>query len=92
MNTEVMFSSKSDEWETPQTFFDELNKEFNFDIDVCATEENHKCEKYFTKQNDGLSQKWGGTMCGAIHHIARLISGLQRLFTKHEMIIQQLYC
>lgn len=60
MNTEVMFSSKSDEWATPQTFFDELNKEFNFNLDVCATEENHKCEKYFTMQNDGLSQKWGG--------------------------------
>ena len=26
MNTAVMFSSKTDEWSTPQDFFDELNK------------------------------------------------------------------
>lgn len=60
MDTEVMFSSKSDEWATPQTFFDEVNKEFNFNLDVCATEENHKCDKYYTMHDDGLSKKWGG--------------------------------
>lgn len=56
----VMYSSKSDEWATPQNFFDELNKEFDFNLDPCATEENHKCETYFTRENDGLSQNWGG--------------------------------
>jgi site-specific DNA-methyltransferase (adenine-specific) len=35
-----MFSSKTDEWETPQVLFDQLNKEFNFDLDVCANREN----------------------------------------------------
>ena len=84
-----MFSSKSDEWATPQTFFDEINKEFNFNLDVCATEENHKCDKYYTMHDDGLSKKWGGTQYGAIHLIARLINGLRRLFMKHEMTIQQ---
>lgn len=28
MNTEVMFSSKTDQWSTPQDFFDKLNEEF----------------------------------------------------------------
>lgn len=60
MNKDVIFSSKSDEWSTPQSLFDELNAEFNFDLDPCATEDNHKCNKYFTLENDGLSQKWGG--------------------------------
>jgi phage N-6-adenine-methyltransferase len=46
MNTEVMFSSKSDEWETPQWLFDELNKEFNFQLDVCADRYNAKCNHY----------------------------------------------
>lgn len=55
-----MYSSKSDEWATPQSFFDEVNAEFQFDLDVCATDENHKCEKYFTMSDDGLSQNWGG--------------------------------
>lgn len=57
---EGMFSSKSDEWETPQKTFDELNDEFRFDLDPCADESNHKCEKYFTKEQDGLLQDWGG--------------------------------
>lgn len=60
MNTKVMFSSKTDKWGTPQEFFDRLNAEFNFDIDVCATEFDHKCEKYFTPEQDALTQKWEG--------------------------------
>lgn len=59
MNTKVMFSSKTDNWSTPQNFFDELNKEFDFTLDPCADDKNHKCEKYFTKEQDGLSQHWG---------------------------------
>ena len=60
MNTAVMFSSKTDEWSTPQDFFDELNKEFDFTLDPCATPENAKCEKYYTKEDDGLKQDWSG--------------------------------
>lgn len=59
-NLKGCFSSKSDEWATPQSYFDEINKEFNFNLDPCATEDNHKCDKYFTLENDGLSQNWGG--------------------------------
>ena len=60
MNNDLMFSSKSEEWATPQDFFNELNKEFNFNLDPCATDDNHKCKKYFTKADNGLLQKWGG--------------------------------
>lgn len=60
MNTEVMFSSKSNEWATPQSFFDKLNKEFGFTLDPCSTHENAKCEKHYTIEEDGLSQNWGG--------------------------------
>lgn len=41
---------------TPQDFFDKLNDEFKFNLDPCATQENAKCEKYFTKEDDGLSK------------------------------------
>lgn len=58
-----MFSSKTDLWETPQDFFDRLNDEFHFNVDVCATPDNAKCGTYFTKENDGLSQSWGGYTC-----------------------------
>lgn len=60
MNTDVMFSSATDNWATPQDFFDRLNTEFHFDLDVCANENNHKCEKYYTKEQDGLTMPWKG--------------------------------
>lgn len=60
INTEVMFSSKSDQWETPQGFFDKLNEEFHFTLDPCADERNHKCGKYYTEEMDGLKQSWKG--------------------------------
>ena len=60
MNTRGLFSSKTDMWETPQNFFDELNKEFRFTCDVCAIEENAKCAKFYTPEQDGLKQTWGG--------------------------------
>lgn len=59
-NLEVMFSSNTDQWATPQEFFDELNREFNFNLDPCADETNHKCENYFDEAIDGLKQSWGG--------------------------------
>lgn len=62
MNTAVMFSSETDMWETPKRLFDELDKEFHFDLDVCAIPENAKCEQYFTPETDGLSQEWNGTV------------------------------
>lgn len=55
-----MFSSKSDEWSTPQDFYDKLNNEFHFTLDPCATNENHKSEKYYTLSDDGLNQDWRG--------------------------------
>ena len=55
-----MFSSKTDQWATPQDFFDILDREFSFTLDPCADETNHKCNRYFTQEIDGLSQDWGG--------------------------------
>ena len=62
MNKELMFSSKTDLWETPKDLFDKLNKEFHFVLDVCATPENAKCEEFYTKEQDGLKQPWKGTV------------------------------
>jgi len=59
-NLDVMYSSKSDEWATPQNFFDDINSEFNFNLDAAADDNNHKCEKYYTVEQNGLEQKWGG--------------------------------
>ena len=55
-----MFSSATDEWATPIDFFEQLDNEFHFNLDPCANEENHKCELYFTKEQNGLQKSWGG--------------------------------
>lgn len=60
MNKDVMFSSATDLWETPQSFFDALNEEFGFETDVCALPENAKCARYFTPEDNGLAQTWTG--------------------------------
>lgn len=59
LNT-VMFSSMSNEWETPDDLFKSLDAEFHFTLDPCAQHHNHKCEKYYTPDDDGLSKDWSG--------------------------------
>ena len=55
-----LFTSSTDNWSTPKKLFDELNKEFNFTTDVCASLENAKCKNFFNKEKDGLKQEWTG--------------------------------
>lgn len=55
-----MMKSRTSEHSTPQWLFDELDAEFNFTVDVASTDENAKCEKHYTKEQDGLKQDWGG--------------------------------
>lgn len=76
MLTSGLTSSNTDEWATPQALFDELNGTFHFTLDPCATPENAKCAKFYTKEQDGLKQDWGGMLYGAIRHMAeRLANG-----------------
>lgn len=56
--TNIHFSSKSNEYETPQWLFDKLNKKYNFTLDVAASIKNHKCLDYFDKMDDGLKIDW----------------------------------
>ena len=55
-----LFTSNTNEWATPAAFFEKLNAEFGFTLDPCATDENHKCDRYYTIKDDGLSKSWGG--------------------------------
>ena len=54
--------SKTYEWATPIDLFTELDKEFHFTLDPCATEENAKCTKYYTIKENGLIQDWSNEM------------------------------
>lgn len=57
----VHFSSATDEWSTPNGFFIGVEQEFGpFDLDPCATAENARAPKYYTRADDGLVQPWSG--------------------------------
>ena len=60
---ESKFKSTTNEWATPDSVFVPLNDEFGFTLDVCATAENAKCERFFTKEDNGLNQSWSGNVC-----------------------------
>lgn len=55
-----LYTSNTDDWATPQGLYDALNDEFKFTLDPCASPENAKCVKYFTKEDNGLTQDWTG--------------------------------
>lgn len=61
MVDEVHFSSKTDDWYTPVEFFNKYDEIHSFETDVCASNKNAKCEKFYTKELDGLAQNWTGT-------------------------------
>lgn len=60
MNTDLHFSSDKDDWGTPSYLFDYLNDIYHFTLDPCASDDNHLCDKYYTKHDDGLSKSWEG--------------------------------
>lgn len=60
MNTDLLFSSNSNGWQTPNDLYKQLNDEFHFTLDPCCQEYNHKCNKYYTPETDGLMQSWEG--------------------------------
>lgn len=63
MNTDIHFSSKKQDWETPPELFAPLDDEFEFTVDVCAEAHNTKCPRYFSPEIDGLKQDWSGEVC-----------------------------
>lgn len=56
-----LYSSEDSSWATPQDIYDKLNRMFGpFNLDPAASDENHKCEKYYTRSDNGLRQSWYG--------------------------------
>lgn len=60
MNKDILFSSNRMDWETPADLFAELDNEFHFDLDPCATPQTAKCTDFYTKEDDGLTKSWKG--------------------------------
>lgn len=58
MSRSVHFSSVRPDWRTPRGLFDELNGEFGFTIDICASDENALLERYWTERDEALLRSW----------------------------------
>lgn len=58
MLNDGMFSSNNYEWETPDHVYEAMDSIYHFTLDVCATDENTKCDRYYTKADD-LKGDWG---------------------------------
>jgi phage N-6-adenine-methyltransferase len=59
----VHFSSETDSWATPIDLFERLDQVWHFDLDVCADPFNAKCDRFFTRADDGLAQTWAPAVC-----------------------------
>lgn len=55
-----LFSSDFQEWETPDWFFSALNDEFHFAVDVAASMDNRKIQKFFSIHQDAFRLQWHG--------------------------------
>lgn len=80
----VLFSSKSDEWSTPQNLFDKLFRLFNFTLDPCATYENHKLPKYYTIEDDGLIQNWDNEVVFCNPPYSQISRWVDKCFESYE--------
>ena len=101
---EVLFSSNTDDWATPQDLFDALDAEFHFTLDPCSSEQNHKCDRYFTKEDNGLlhdcekeidkyEDKLGGNLSFATRPmVKKCINGLKNAFLRDGKNTQLLFC
>lgn len=49
-----------DDRETAPYVFDPLHARFGFTLDAAAASHNAKCERYFSREDDGLAQSWAG--------------------------------
>lgn len=67
MVAKVLFSSKTSLWSTPQDLYNTLDKEFNFDLDAAADQDNRKCERWLGPgsllgENSLLVDVWPGNI------------------------------
>ena len=66
INKGYMPPSATDDWATPQQFYNGLNEIFQFDLDVAASSSNHKCDEWFgldhpnESRRNGLEAEWYG--------------------------------
>jgi phage N-6-adenine-methyltransferase len=54
---EAYRSSSDDSWTTPRTFFDSLNREFDFTLDAAALKSSALCNRWYGPDHDSLDMQ-----------------------------------
>lgn len=80
----ALFTSNSDEWETPKYLYDDLDKVFHFTLDPCVTKENHLCKKYYTKEDNGLAQDWNGETVFCNPPYSKIKQWVEKCYKEYE--------
>ena len=80
----ALFTSNSDEWETPRELFASLNKRFKFTLDPCSTIENHLCNKYYTKEENGLCKSWKGETVFVNPPYSKIKQWVEKCYKEYE--------
>lgn len=81
--SKTLFSSKKMDWETPQLFFEELNKKYKFDLDACSSDDNHKVDNYFTEHDNALTKLWEGNVFVNPPYGRELYSFVEKSYVEH---------
>lgn len=80
----ALFTSNSDEWETPLELYTRLNERFKFTLDPCSTKENHLCDKYYTKEDNGLCKSWKGQTVFVNPPYSNIKAWVEKCYKEHE--------
>jgi len=90
---ETIFSSDSTEWTTPDDLFKRLNKKYNFTLDPCASGMTTKCNKYFTIEDNGLTQDWAGhTVFMNPPYVRRISQWIKKAFEESKKFNTKVVC
>lgn len=80
----ALFTSNSDEWETPLELYKRLNERFKFTLDPCSTKENHLCDKYYTKEENGLCKSWKNETVFVNPPYSKIKQWVEKCYNEHE--------
>ena len=73
-----------DDRKTPLAIFEPLNRIHCFTLDAAASDENHRCAKYYTRHTDGLLHSWKGERVWCNPPFSRLDPWLAKAWAEME--------
>ena len=77
-------ATERDNLGTDPALFAKLEERFGFTLDACATDANAKCSRYFTIEQDGLTQSWSGERVWCNPPYSEIGTWVQKAWAEHD--------